>query len=297
VALIVLTSANGSPGVTSTALALAMSWPRPVVLIDADPTGANAIPAGYLRGADLGTDATILDLALAHRRGTLADDLPTALMRIRGTTVDFLPGTLTHAQAAGLTTLWEPLAGVLRALERNGQDVIVDAGRLGLNGFAMPLLLGADQALLTTRSTLPAIVAAKSWTDTLRDQFAPTSATRGPNPVSAFGVLVIGPGTPYSLRDVSKVLQAPVVASLAWDPDNARVFSVGAKPPGTLRELRRNRKASRQDVATGDQAPPAPRPGDLTRSITAATQAIQARLQASRAYLGLPLTQTGAGHV
>ena len=57
-ALIVLTSANGSPGVTASALGLALSWPRPVVLVDADPTGARAVPAGYLRGGQLPTDAT-----------------------------------------------------------------------------------------------------------------------------------------------------------------------------------------------------------------------------------------------
>ena len=35
--LIVLTSASGSPGVTTTALGLALGWPRPALLVDADP--------------------------------------------------------------------------------------------------------------------------------------------------------------------------------------------------------------------------------------------------------------------
>ena len=38
-AVIVLASASGSPGVTTTALGLALLWPRPVVLVDADPVG------------------------------------------------------------------------------------------------------------------------------------------------------------------------------------------------------------------------------------------------------------------
>ena len=35
-AIIVLTSAGGSPGVTSTALGLSLTWPRPVLLADCD---------------------------------------------------------------------------------------------------------------------------------------------------------------------------------------------------------------------------------------------------------------------
>jgi sugar diacid utilization regulator len=37
-AMIVLASAAGSPGATTSALGLALTWPRPVLLIEADPT-------------------------------------------------------------------------------------------------------------------------------------------------------------------------------------------------------------------------------------------------------------------
>ena len=53
-ALIVLTSATGSPGVTTSALGLAMSWPPPGILIAAAPAGAAPVPAGDFRGAALG---------------------------------------------------------------------------------------------------------------------------------------------------------------------------------------------------------------------------------------------------
>ena len=88
-ALIVLTSASGSPGVTSTALGLAMTWPRPVILVDADPTGARAIPAGYFGGAQLPNDHTIIDLAVSHR---LMERFPGAregdLSKMRAAVVD-----------------------------------------------------------------------------------------------------------------------------------------------------------------------------------------------------------------
>jgi Mrp family chromosome partitioning ATPase len=44
--VIVLTSASGSPGVSTTAVGLALSWPGPVLLVEADPTGGSAVLAG-----------------------------------------------------------------------------------------------------------------------------------------------------------------------------------------------------------------------------------------------------------
>jgi hypothetical protein len=150
-AMIALTSTNGSPGVTTSALGLALAWPRPVVLVDADPTGSRAIPAGYLRGGELPTTRTVVDLAVSLRAGTLVDDLPKSVFTLPESRVQVLAGPLNHLQSQVLGPLWEPLAAALKALEGNGQDVIVDAGRLGLDGAPTPLLTGADLALLVTR--------------------------------------------------------------------------------------------------------------------------------------------------
>jgi cellulose biosynthesis protein BcsQ len=49
-AVIALASAAGSPGVTTTAVGLAFSWPRPVLLVEADPTGSSGFLAGFFRG-------------------------------------------------------------------------------------------------------------------------------------------------------------------------------------------------------------------------------------------------------
>ena len=150
-ALIVLFSANGSPGVSTSALGLAMAWPRPSILADTDTTGARAVAAGYFHGGQLPTDASIVDLAIAHRQGTLVEDLPRMLMRIPNTHIQLLNGPVRHNQARSLDSVWEPLAGVFKSLERNGQDVIVDAGRLGLEGSPYKLLAAADLALLEIR--------------------------------------------------------------------------------------------------------------------------------------------------
>ena len=70
-ALIVLTSASGSPGVSTTALGLALTWRRPVLLVEADPTGGSGLLAGYFRG-QAAPSQSLIDLAFAHRAGSLA---------------------------------------------------------------------------------------------------------------------------------------------------------------------------------------------------------------------------------
>ena len=129
------------------------------------------------------------------------------------------PATVNNstAQAGSMTTLWPVLLDALRDLEATGQDVLVDAGRLGLVGSPAPLLYGADLTLLLTRSTLPAVIAATSWAETLRDQTEAT-ATR-------VGVVVIGEGHPYSAREVSDALGLPLVGTLPWDRRSAAVLS------------------------------------------------------------------------
>ena len=74
-AVLLLTSAAGAPGVTSTALGLALWWPREVVLVDADPHPCHAVEAGYLGGRGRAVGG-LGDLARAHRQGA---DLTAAL--------------------------------------------------------------------------------------------------------------------------------------------------------------------------------------------------------------------------
>jgi hypothetical protein len=219
-AVIVLCSAAGSPGVTTTALGLAMSWPRPVLLVEADPTGGSGLLAGYFRGIRP-YETGLIELALSPV--DLADALSEVARPIDGTGVSFVAGTRSHTQAAGLRDLWEPLAQVLADLEDAGQDAIVDAGRLGLAGFAEPLLAVADLTVLVTRTTLPALSAARSWADTLRR----TAATSWRAPV----VLLVGEGQPYRRAEITKVLGLPVLAAVADDPRAAAVFHRGEAPP------------------------------------------------------------------
>jgi len=263
-ALITLASASGAPGVTTTALGLALAWPRPVILVEADPTGGSAILAGYCRG-EVPHDRGLVNLAMAHRAGEdLTDALPGVLLRLPGSTVDLVAGVRSHAQAASVTSLWDPLAVALGALDRAGTDVIVDAGRLDLTGAPLPLVRAADVALLVTRTSLPALAGARSWAKTLTDDTA-AGASSGP------GLLLIGEGHPYTTREITGVLGLPVVASLAWDPVSAETFHLGTAPG------RRFEQAA------------------LARSLRAAVSAITARAQNARAALAPAGASEGVG--
>jgi hypothetical protein len=240
-ALIVLASASGSPGVSTTALGLTLNWHRPVLLVDADPTGSSSVFAGYFHGTQEPTGG-LINLALSLRDGTLAEALPRETLLLdpeapAERSAGVLPGLRAHQQAPTLLPVWDPLTEQLRALERNGQDVIVDAGRLGLAGWPQPLIAASDLTLLVTRSSLPALAGATSWAKTLRAQFAAVGG------LSRLGILLVDeerrwPSVPtgarvrpYTARHIAKALQIPVVSSVDWAPEAAEVYSHGARKP------------------------------------------------------------------
>jgi hypothetical protein len=244
-AIICLTSASGSPGVTTTAVGLAFCWPRRVLLLEADPTGGSGILAGFLKGTTP-YDAGLVELALSPLSAT---DALREVVRPLSPSVSLVAGTRTHAQASALRDVWEPLGAALSELENSGQDVIVDAGRLGLSGSPQQLLDSADGTLLVTRANLPSVAAARSWAETARQ---PATGWRCP------GLLLIGEGEPYRGSEVSKVLGMPVVADLPDDPEAAAVYHRGANSPRHFES------------------------GPYIRSLQAAVQSVQAHVSRGR---------------
>jgi hypothetical protein len=109
-AVIALGSAAGSPGVTTSALGLALTWSRPVLLIEADPTGGSAMLAGFFRGTTAHT-AGLIDLAWAQREGLLIEALAELPMPIPDSSASVLPGVRSHNQSGSLAALgsrWRP---------------------------------------------------------------------------------------------------------------------------------------------------------------------------------------------
>ena len=244
-AIVCLTSASGSPGVTTTAVGMAFCWPRPALLVEADPTGGSGVLAGFLRGTTP-YDAGLIELALSPL--STADALRD-VVRPLSPNVSLVAGIRSHAQAPALRDVWDPLLAALRDLDDNGQDVIVDAGRLGLVASPTPVLDAADVTLLVTRATLPSISAARSWAETVRQ---PTTGWRHP------ALLLIGEGQPYRAPEVAKALGIPVVADLPEDPAAAAVYHRGAATPKHFET------------------------GPYVRGLQAAVQAIQAHIARGR---------------
>ena len=70
-ALIVVASDKGSPGVTTTAITLAAVWPRRALLAELDPSGGDvALRLRGPRGAPLSPEVGLISLAVGVRRGS-----------------------------------------------------------------------------------------------------------------------------------------------------------------------------------------------------------------------------------
>lgn len=219
-AVVVLCSATGSPGVTTTALGLALAWPTPTLLVDADRSGGQAILAGYLGGADP-QGRGLVALVSAHRErretDTLAHCLPLETTGERA----LLPGFQNPSAAAVFEPVWPDLGHVLARISATERDVIVDAGRIG-TGLPRALLELADVVLVVARSSLRSLAALRAQLPFLAD-------------AHHTGLLVVGPGRPYPDQDIAALLGAEIWADLPWDPRTAGHFSDGDAVRGLAR--------------------------------------------------------------
>jgi len=224
-ALIALASASGSPEATSAALGMTLVWPRPVVLLEGDPSHGSSVLAGYLRGAVPPRAASLLGLVKAHRLGDLAAavDAQTVALDDDGQR-RLIPALPSPEQAPVLEPVWHELAEVFAELDDRGVDVIVDAGRLGTAHGPVPLLQTADVVALVTRTQLPAVAAAHA-------RVAALNALRDASGRSPAQLLVIGEGRPYTGAEITEVTGLSVLGSLAWDPVAADVLALGTPRP------------------------------------------------------------------
>ncbi len=198
--LLVLGSAKASPGVTTTALALAATWPadRNIQIIEADPDG------GVLAARQgVPSEPGLSTLAVSSRRSFAPGDLDPHLQAPAGSDVRLLvapPAAEQARRSLGLAAT--PLAAVLPRLD--GTDTIVDAGRLRPDSEAMPLIEAADAVLVVARPRLDELQQLPARLRALR----PTLAR--------VGLLLIG-DKPYPPAEVAVALDVEVVAVIADD--------------------------------------------------------------------------------
>jgi hypothetical protein len=225
-AVLVLTSSSGSPGVTTLAVGLALTWPRPVLLVDADPGASQAVLAGYLTGRSAGGKG-LLRVAEAHRdrrnlRETVIDQCLT-LAETDGNRRLFLPGFTRPGSAAHFGGVWADLADAFDRLGEVDMDVLVDAGRLGPLGLPPALLERAALTAVVLGSSLRAVLAARVQLPALADAQRAGLGTHGRT-----GLVVVDEGHPYRAAEIGKALGVEVLARLPQDPASAAHFSDGA---------------------------------------------------------------------
>jgi hypothetical protein len=212
--LFTLTSASGSLGVTTLCVGLALTWPRAVVLVEADPSGGSAILAGYCTGL---ARPGLSELVLAHRHHQLVSELPSRLFPLADSNASLLPGLRSHQQASSLLGVWDSLLDALREMAgTTGADVIVDAGRLGMVGSPEPLVSESDVTVVLTGTGLPELARVRSWVPQLQEAA-----------VGEVLLAIAGRVRPYSASEITKTLGLAVVGEVAWDPEAARWWSHG----------------------------------------------------------------------
>ncbi len=211
--ILTLLGGKGSPGVTTTAVTMVLRWPRPVLLVEADPSGAS-IGYGYGQGAD-GGGRGLLGAQLAARHGNPARAIWTNVVAF-GPDRWVLPGVDEPRQAATIDypALIDALAGL-------GMDVIVDAGRIPGAVRIDGLLAASDRLLVVLRPTLAGVHTAQTT--------ATAAASIIGGAPGAVGSVILGPGRPYPEADVRAAMRdiAPVAGIVAWDPAAAAVITDG----------------------------------------------------------------------
>lgn len=216
--LFCLASAHGSPGVTTTVLAMAAVWPdaRRLVVIEADQSGGVLAARFGLHDAP-----GLVDLAGVGTRSLDLDAVLSYCQALPGGLPCLLGPASPEAAGAALADLVDSLAAWATTAE---VDVIVDCGRTRPDDVTTALMQAADQTWVVVRPTL----------EQLRPSVGLVAAL-GRYGVSA-PLLLVG-DRPYGHLDVSRHFGVEVSGVIAHEPAAAEALTTG----GSNRALSRSR--------------------------------------------------------
>ncbi len=206
--VVALCSLKASPGVTTTALALAATWPSPrdVLLVEADADGGD-LAARF----DLRLDPGLATLAASARRAIEPDGVWRHVQRLPGG-VPALVAPASADQARSALSTAPSLGSCLAGLE--GVDVLVDCGRLTPGNPAEALARSAGFLLVVCRPRLDEIQHVVPALPRLRD-LAPVA-------------LVAVGRRPYAGSEVAEAADVELAGAVETDPRAARALATGA---------------------------------------------------------------------
>ncbi|MBA9003052.1 hypothetical protein [Thermomonospora cellulosilytica] len=224
-ALYCLISPGGAPGVTTTALGLALTWPGRVLLAECDPAGRRVLPGFMAERLRQSPGPGLLGLAMAVQpdpRATAEALGEYTLPLTEDGQAELLHGIRDPRHVQQVAPLWRSLAETFAAVPG---DVVADLGRVGSPDTPVPLLEAADAVVVVMRRTLAQVDAAVPRLEVLR------GLVGGGVPI---GLCLIEDGS-YGSADVARVLELPVFGELPLAVADARVLSDGARPRMTFR--------------------------------------------------------------
>ncbi len=222
-ALIAVTSAKGSPGASTAALAFTLTWRTRTILAECDPAGGDIL-AGYLGSLSMPADRGLLQVAMAESRNALQQEFWGQLVDLDSPHRQrlVLPGISNLSQGMTLRATWPRLAAFFAGLEHAepGYDVIADCGRLATTHAPWGIFQRADLILLALRPTsLRSIAPAWPALGELRRDLIEAGAL-----ADSIGLMLIGGGD-YGRKDIEQRLQCPVVVQLPDDPKSAAALA------------------------------------------------------------------------
>lgn len=249
-----LASAKHAPGVTTTALALALakSGDGPVTLVEADPAGGDL-------AARLGLQSSrgLVGLAAAARRECSAELVDAHLQPVDSSVSVLVAPPWASRAAAALDVVASPLA---TALVEEGAEAVCDLGRLDQHSPALPLARQADLLVLVARPTVAELAHVVTR--------APELAELGP----PLGLVLVGSAAAwqrsrYPAEAVAEELRevVDVLGAVAFDRGGAQLLERGELGRRAARSaLVSSARALAESIGawSGDRAPTA-RPATL----------------------------------
>lgn len=242
-----IASCHGAPGVTTTVIGLAVTWPGPErpVVVEADPAG------GVLaaRFDELRADRTLAEVAVDVRRRYDHDRVVASARALWGAIPVVVAPPSAEQTHGALAMAGEHLGD---GAAEKGRVVVFDVGRLSARSPALALARRSVMVVLVARPSFEAVATLAARAGELRSAGC------------TLGLVVVGE-SPYPPEEAA---QEAGISLLGVLPDDARAAAVLAGGSGSSRRLRRcllwrslADLAARLDAMAGEPAAPAPGSG------------------------------------